>query len=111
MIKNLFVLLIILLILAGGLYFFSLNKSKINKNSVLGVAEKIKPVTNQDQNPQGISKKDINDILEKVKSGISEITSENVSSSSSKIDKIINDLKSLREKKALEFICEQVCKK
>lgn len=110
MIKKLLFVVIILSLLLGALYFFTQSKSK-NKISVLGTTDKDKQVFSQDQKPQGISKKDIDNILEQVKSGISEITSENVSSSSSKIDKIINDLKSLKSEKALEFICEQVCKK
>jgi hypothetical protein len=94
-----------IIIIAGSylLKFFETNSSKSN---VLGVSEnEVKDA------PPLPDKDDIENIIENAKESLSEITSENLTSSQAAIQRIITDLKSLQgESGAVGVICSLMCK-
>ncbi len=112
----------LMLLITGGVffYFFLLrNDSLVAKadkdiKTVLGVEEKTSD-SREINPPQAPTKEEVNQIITEVKENVSKITADNLStsSSSSSLQKIIDDLKGLQDqsKKPVDVICDIVCKK
>lgn len=111
MFKKLIIFFIILLFVSSAAYIFFMKMQQ--GNVILGVKDARMPDKNiqENKNASSSSNKNIEFILENAKKALGEITSENVSSSSSKIEKIVNDLKNLQEIKKIpiDYICDSVC--
>lgn len=103
--------LLAFLIAVGALVLFP------NKNNYSGtVGEKALGISSDEEDPQKDvpalpTKEDIEQILKETKTTISQITTENVTSSEAAIQKLITNLEVLSGKKdARDVICDLVCK-
>ncbi len=98
-----------LLLIAGSYLFLPKSDSNNQERGVLGVSES-KVSTVQDVPPLP-SKQDVQNVLSSAQTALSQITSDNLTSSQAAIQKVISDLSSLQDKKdAVGVFCEVVCK-
>lgn len=103
---------IIFVILAIASYFLY-SKLGSKKGSVLGSYE----ISNSGgqigkEASVSVSKKEVTEVLDRVKGDVSNINPDNIASSSQQIQQAINDLKSIQEKKdTIDAFCSIVCKK
>ncbi len=104
------VVALILLMIIGSYVLFPVSsiQDQSPRSGTLGVSSS--DTQNSSDVPPLPSQEDIGEIIDSAKSTLSEITSENLTSSQAAIQKIITDLESLQEKKAIGVICDMVCK-
>jgi gas vesicle protein len=106
-IKRIVIGIVILAILAsfGALFFFP--KKPSSDQATLGVSSG----ESSRELPNLPTQDDVENIVSEAKSALSEITSENLTSSQAAIQKIISDLQKLQENKgAIGAICSLICK-
>ena len=95
---------LILLIIIGSYIFFP---SKETQPQALGVA-----TNNLSPTPPLPDQEDVQNIIDNARKTLSQITSENLTSSEAAIQRVINDLETLKGKDgAVELLCNMVCKK
>lgn len=109
---------VMVLVLAGtGLYFYFYRKQQdapsvlsAIKNNVDFLGQTVDSKKDEVNKPN--FKEDIDIVIKKVKEEIIKLTPDEVASSSNRIQEIINDLKTVQEKKdkPLDAICSLVCK-
>lgn len=103
------VTILIVILGFGGLMLFTRVKNEIaQKGQTLGISSESKLSKKVPPLP---SKDDIQGILKNAQKTLSEISSDNLTSSQAAIQKIITDLESLQQNKnARDFICNVMCK-
>ena len=109
--KVLIGLFVIGLFVTGASYFFSPLFKGSDLQSVLGAREDLKE---EREALVGAAKNDAEKVIEEVKKDIEELTPENISNSSEEIEKIVNNLNSLRNVKQgdpKDLVCKLVCNK
>jgi len=104
------VIILLSFLLAG---FLMISKANISRESPDEGALGISSRQNQEEKAPSLpTKEDVERIIVEAKNNLSNITSENLTSSQAAIQKVITDLKKLQENKsAVGVICDLVCKK
>jgi len=102
-------IVVLIIILIFGSYAFSFVGNKLSQGSKLSVLG-----TSTTQVPKEVpplpSKKDFDRVVENAKNTLSQLTSDNVSTSDGTIQNLINDLQALQGKKgAVGAFCNLVC--
>lgn len=99
--------LLIVILLIGAIVFFPGQNRSPSRQTLGATSESTKPT------PPLPDKEDVQGIIENAKSTLSEITSENLTSSEAAIQKVISDLQSLQagSGSATDIFCKFVCKK
>lgn len=110
--KRILVGLIVLVALIGAGYLI-FSKVGERASQVLGTKSSVSRVAQDTKDVRLPNKEDADALLEKAKSGLSNLTSENISSSPGALQKIITDLQKVQSGKEspVDAFCELVCKK
>ncbi len=100
--------IILVMLIAAGMLLWPSDTSSLEKSSSHAIPKEYTPP----ENVKIPTKKDVEQIIQNAQSQLANITSENFTSSTAAIQKVITDLQKLQQgnKETIDIICEYICK-